>query len=81
MELFKFAVLSSEEARSRGAQDLCLVDKGWNNISNATSDLWTKVTLTYPLCANELSAAQKWLKTSKPRAVDIKIDLRDPGWD
>ena len=34
-----------------------------------------------PPHANELSAAQKWLKTSKLKTVDIKIDLRDPGWD
>jgi hypothetical protein len=88
-EVFKLVVLSSEEARSHGVKALCLVDRYWNNVANATSDLWTKVTLTYPLHADQLSAAQKWLKASEPKVVDVEADFRDldfcqPGkenWD
>ena len=79
-EIFKFVVLSSEEARSHEVKTLCLVDKYWNNIANATSDLWTKVTLTYPLHADQLSAAQKWLRASEPKVVDVEVNLCDPTW-
>lgn len=81
VEIFKFVVLSSEEGRSHGAKTLCLVDKHWNNIANATSDLWTKVTLTYPFLTNKLSAVQKWLEASAQKAIDIEIDFCDPAWD
>ena len=73
-------VLSSEEARSHGVKSLCLVDKCWNGIANATSDLWTKVTLAYPLRANQLSASQKWLKASEPKVIDVEIDICYPGF-
>jgi len=81
IEFFKFAVLSSEEARSHGAKTLCLVDKYWNDLANETSDLWTKVTLAYPLNADQLSAVQKWLEASKPKAIDVEIDFCDPVWN
>ena len=80
-EIFKFAVLSSEEARSHGVKALCLVDQDWNHIAKGTSDLWTKITFTYPLHADQLSAARKWLKTSEQKPIDVEIDLCDPGWD
>jgi hypothetical protein len=60
---------------------LCLVGKFWNDIANATSDLWTKVTLAYPLHASQLSAAKKWLRTSEPKAIDVRINLCDPAWN
>jgi len=80
-EIFKFVVLSSKKGRSSGVKALCLVDKCWNNIANATPDLWTKVTLAYPFHADQLSAAQKRLKASEPKNIDVEIDLRDPTWD
>ena len=80
MEIFKFAVLSSEGARSRGVKALCLVDKHWNDIANATPDLWTKITLAYPFRRGQLSAAQKWLRASEPKIVDVEIDFCDPTW-
>ena len=81
MEIFKYAVLSSEEARSHGAKSLCLVGKDWNYIANTTSDLWSKVTLAYPLLPGQISAAQKWLKASGQKAIDVEIDLLDPAWN
>ena len=78
-EVFKLVVLSSEEARSHGVKSLCLVDKCWNDIANATSDLWTKVTLAYPFHADQLSASQKWLKASEPKVIDVEVDFRDPA--
>jgi hypothetical protein len=81
MEVFKYAVLSSEEARSHGVKSLCLVGKDWNQIANTTSDLWSKVTLAYPLHPDQISAAQKWLKASGQKAIDIEIDLLDPAWN
>lgn len=80
-EIFKFVVLSSKKGRSSGIKALCLVDKCWNNIANTTPDLWTKVTLAYPFHADQLSAAQKRLKASEPKNIDVEIDLRDPTWD
>ena len=80
-EIFKFVVLSSEEARSHGVKDLCLVGQDWNHVAKATPDLRTKVTLAYPLHAGQLSAAQKWLKTSEQKAIDVEIDLCDSAWD
>ena len=80
-EVFKLVVLSSEEARSHGAKTLCRVCKHWNEIANITPDLWTKVTFDYPLHADQLSAARKWLRTSRQKAVDIEIDLCFPAWD
>jgi hypothetical protein len=77
-EVFKLVVLSSEEARSHGVKALCLVGRYWNNVANATPDLWTKVTLTYPLHADQLSAAQKWLKASEPRVIDVEVVLYNP---
>ena len=79
-EIFKFVVFSSEEARSHEVKTLCLVDKDWNDIANTTSDLWTKITLAYPLHANQFSAARKWLKASEPKVVDVDINLCDPTW-
>ena len=67
-------VLSSEEACS-----LCLVDRRWNDIANATSVLWTKATLTYPLDGDRL-AVQKWLKTSGSKVMDVMVDLCYPTW-
>jgi len=81
MEIFKFTVLPSEGARSHGVKALCLVNKDWNNIANVTPDLWTKVTFACPLHADQLSAAQKWLKVSKPKVIDVEIDLCDPSRD
>ena len=81
MEVFKFAVLSSEEARSHGAEILCRVDKRWNNIANATSDLWTKVTFAYPYCSRQFSVARERLKASEPKTIDVEIDLRNPNSD
>jgi hypothetical protein len=81
MEVFKYAVLSSEEARSHGVKSLCLVGKDWNKFANATSELWSKVTLAYPLHPDQLSASQKWLKASGQKAIDIEIDLLDPAWN
>ena len=78
MEVFKFTVLSSEEARSHGVKALCLVDKRWNNIANRTSDLWTKVTFAYPLRARQLSVANKRLRASKQKIIDLEIDLCEP---
>jgi len=80
VEIFKFAVFSSEEARSHGVKALCLVSQYWNQIANGTPHLWTKVTLSYPLHADQLSAAWKWLRASEEKALDIEIDLRDPAW-
>jgi len=81
MEVFRFAVLSSEEGRSNGVKALCLVGKEWNQIANCTSDLWTKITLAYPLHKDQLSAVKKWIKTSEQRAIDLEIDLCDPAWN
>jgi len=81
MEVFKFAVLSSEEARSHGVKTLCLVGQDWNRIANGISDLWTKVTLSYPLHPGQLSVVKKWLKASEQKTLDLEIDLRDPAWD
>lgn len=81
IEVFKFVVLSSKKGRSSGVKALCLVDKCWNNIASTTPDLWTKVTLTYPFHADQLSAVQKWLKASEPKDIDVEVDLRDPAWD
>ena len=78
-EIFKFMVLSSEEARSHGVKTLCLVDRRWNDIANATSVLWTKITLTYPLNGDRL-AVQKWLKTSGSKVMDVVVDLSYPTW-
>ena len=80
MEVFKFVVLSSEDARSHGAKTLCLVNKRWNDIANATPVLWTKVTLAFPLHPDQLAASKKWIKTSEPKVIDIKLDLCDPTW-
>ena len=77
-EIFKFVVLSSEAARSHAVKDLCLVGKHWNDIANATPDLWTKVTLVHPLSPNQLSAVRKRLKASEPKVIDVEIDLREP---
>jgi hypothetical protein len=77
-EVFKLVVLSSEEARSHGVKALCLVDRYWNNVANATPDLWTKVTLTCPHHIDQLSAAEKWLKASEPRAIDVEVVFYDP---
>ena len=35
-EIFKFAVLSSDETRSHGVKALCLVDQDWNHIAKGT---------------------------------------------
>ena len=72
-EIFKFAILSSEDARSHGVKALCLVDKCWNRIANATPDLWTKITLVYPLYADRLSAIKKWLEASEPKVIDLEV--------
>ena len=77
-EIFKLAVLSSVEARSEGVKVLCLVGEGWNDIAGATSDLWTKVTLAFPLNPDQLSAVRKWLKASKPKVIDVEMDCCDP---
>ena len=74
-EVFKLAVLSSEAGRSHGVDALCLVCRDWNRIANETSDLWTKVTLAYSLHASQFSAAQKRLRASEQRAIDVVIDL------
>ena len=79
-EIFKFVVLSSEEARFHGVKTLCLVDRRWNDIANATSVLWTKITLTYPLDDDQLPAVQKRLKTSGSKIIDVVVDLCYPTW-
>ena len=77
-EIFKFVVLSSEKARSHGVKSLCLVDRRWNDIANAMSILWAEITLTYPLDGDRLPAAQKWLKTSGSKVIDLKVDFCYP---
>jgi len=81
MEIFKFAVFSSEEARSHGVKALYPVDQRWYHIAKATPDLWTKITFTYPLHPGQLSVAREWLTTSKPKTIDIGIDLCDRDWN
>ena len=79
-EIFRLVVLSLEKDRSRAANTLRLVDKRWNGIAFATSELWTKVTLAYPFCLDRLSGTQRQLEASAQKAIDINIDLRDPAW-
>ena len=74
-----FIVHSSGEERSQWVAALCLVEKLWNDIAKAAPDLWTKVTLAYPLHPNRLSTLHKWLKTSEPRIIDVKIDFCHRG--
>jgi len=79
-EVFKLVVLSSEEARSRGVKTLRLVNKHWNNVANATSDLWTRITLTYPLHPDQIPVARKWLEASGSKTIDVRVDFCYPAW-
>jgi len=58
---------------------LCPVDRRWNDIANAMSVLWIKITLAYPLDGDGLPAVQKWLKASGSKVIDVEVDLCYPA--
>ncbi|KAJ7142382.1 hypothetical protein C8R44DRAFT_603402, partial [Mycena epipterygia] len=57
------------------------VCRRWRHVALGTGTLWTRLVLTFPTSAAQLTRTLAWLERSKTHTLDILLDLRDTEWD
>ena len=57
------------------------VSSQWREVALATGGLWTRIVMSFPITAQQISCCKTYLSRSGVYPLDILLDLRDPAWD
>lgn len=57
------------------------VSSQWREVALATGGLWTRIVMSFPITAQQISSCKAYLSRSGVYPLDILLDLRDPAWD